>query len=469
MRTFGSCVFVLLFRILAWWQSGVVFVTGTRHSSSPPPSDAGSAFRSPWWTDPNLLAGQREVDDDYDWDYRDVGVVGKDEGGESYFVEWSHYNRTELDDATLPFHAPLVPWTRGRLMKFLHKENETAFQLRNVFEESAVGRWCGGPAFLSKLGQRGGGDDDGKCLYEQRHTFQKTPRRVTSLPGLKLPQDWPPETHTTRVTMIGDGGKATVSGPRWLPDDAEQSEKLLHGDYRRIEFAEIWLALDDDDDDDEGGNRRRKVGLFVQYDGVTGELKQVFTMRQTKVPESCSSNKKMKGKGCSHLLLDETQRYLESHQLWPVLPSDNAASKAFREQTIPEFLQKRRWRCLEGICVRTDSAAGPAFRLDRREDEDCGAGSGNSGISYVRPISSDEEHELYYDVRCPDGVYVFFPKTFHPTHLSEDVCLELGCVTEHGLRRVLVAGKRSQGGLNACVYEEWGHPLSEQEEAKKIE
>lgn len=364
-----------------------------RASSLPSPGAA-------WWQDPNLR--RHLVDPDFDWSQRDMGI---EEGGEAYFEELSHYNRTELST------RPLVPWTKGRLWKETQAVTPSSFEVRRLFEESAIGHWSGGKEALKNRGEN----------YEETTTFHKTPFRVTRLP-VRLPNHWPVEAGTSRVTLCGKG---TVSGPRWLPNDFEQSAELLQGgDYKRLEFSELFLTLDDS----------RKIGLFLEYDGCTGELQQMFLMRQIRVPPDHDFSS-----------LDAAQKYLESRQLWPILPPDNAASKAFRQHPNIEdgFIEKRHWRGRRGVCIHLDSPAGSSVRLETNDIQ-----------SYHRPIPPDER-EIYYDERFDDGVFCRFPKTFHPTHLAEDVCIELGCVTEHGLQRILVCGKRSRGGLDTCIYEEW--------------
>ena len=395
-----------------------------------------------WWqlnnredeNDDSMVVNRQDVDDDFDWRTRDTGVSSQKE---SYFVEWCHYNRTALNDATSAAHHHqqqrpfLVPWTKGRLWKQLQQDNDEdmSFTLHNWFEESAIGHWAGGKDQLRRF--QIGDDNTKNIFFEQIHTFLKTPRRVTHLP-MRLPRHWPDEADTSRVTLCGRG---VVSGPRFLPNDAEQSAELLQGDgdeFQRMEFAELWLIVND----------KHKIGLFVAYHGCTGELQQFFVMRQVRVPDPQYEFES----------LDAAQEMLTQKKVWPVLIENNAAAKAFSAQAkVDDFVQHRHWKGRRGVANVISSPAGPAVRLEAT----------GPLPSYHRPIPTDEEHELYYDIRFPDGMFCLIPKTLHPTHLAEDVCIELGCVREEeGLQRILVCGKRSRGLLDTCVYEEWGptHP-----------
>lgn len=244
-----------------------------------------------WWEDASLP--KQDIDADFDWDHRDTGISKKT--AETYLVEWSHYNSTGLRLSSWP----PVPWTRGRLQKQMRAIDKDSFTLHNVFEESAIGNWVGGKENLKPVINQHGD----KGLYEQRHTFHRTPRRITQLPA-KLPEHWPAEAGDSRATLCG---KAVVSGPRWLAPLKEvktlKQMRESRGDFLRFDFAEIWLTLD--------GNR--KVGMFVNYDGITGELMHMFVMRQARVNDN-NNNKALPSS------LDVMEERLVSEQLWPVLP-----------------------------------------------------------------------------------------------------------------------------------------------------
>jgi hypothetical protein len=386
-------------------------------------SSSSSPTVVPWWEDSSIVPHKVEVSENYDWDHRDTGISST---WQTRLALWSHYNRTEL--AT----RPLQSWTEGLMVKNLCKINETAFELHSIYERSAVGQWMDKGAHMKVRDTLDG-------LLEHSHVFHKTPNRVSVIgpPLQKLPDHWPPEASTSRVTTVMPG-VATISCPRWLPNDIEQSEELFHGDYQRIQFAELWLTVDQDnkDDDDKSSTAAtKKVGLFVAYNGVTGELHQVFTMRDISL-----SNNNKDAKNNDNLLpydvsinqhpaqvkwdLAKIRAILQEKGQWPILLPENAGERAFvhsdYHKSIPAFLDKRRWTHLTGRVVQTDSAAGQSRAASIHNQIGC---------TFCRPIPSEDEAELYFDEHCPDGLYFVIPKTFHPTHLSEEALIELGCVT----------------------------------------
>jgi hypothetical protein len=121
---------------------------------------------------------------------------------------------------------------------------------------------------------------------------------------------------------------------------------------------------------------------------------------------------------------------------------------------VASILKQAGWTRVSGRVVKTESADGPEVACAVQNMD---ASADTELLNYADPIPP-EDQELYWDVRCDDGVYFRIPKTFHPTYLSEGVCMELGCLTRTGLQRVMVVGSRSQGGLHTTVHERWSAP-----------
>jgi hypothetical protein len=418
-------------------------------SSSPPPL--------PWWEAPQLA--YTPVDADHNWETRRTGVTDHWKAGLSI---WSHYNRTALEAVahnaqTNGAACAPIPWTSGRMLKCLRQINETAFELNSMYESSAVGGWFDrGRAMTTRA-------IDG--LMEHGHVFLKTPYRINQLP-MKLPKDFPEAAYSSRVTIVQPDA-ATVSCPRWLPNE-QQSEELFHGDYLPFQFAELWLAetLMSDDKDENGKAQSQpeaiKVGLFVQYNGVTGELLQVFRAREIALPDDLNPD----NPATESLDLAQLQTTLEERK-WSAWTDrthrDPSLSPAAHELAtgapVASVLEQAGWTRMSGRVVRTESADGPEVactvqNIDATTDTDTDAAD---LLDYADPIPP-EDQELYWDVRCDDGVYFRIPKTFLPTYLSEGVCMELGCLTRTGLQRVMVVGSRSEGGLHTTVHERWSAP-----------
>jgi hypothetical protein len=443
-------------------------ITGMSTDSSPP---------RPWWEAPHLT--YTPVDANYSWEKRKTGVTDHWKAGLSV---WSHYNRTALEKVAHRMNttsatnncAP-IPWTSGRMLKCLRRVNETAFELHSVYEPSAVGDWFNQGQDMKTRPHDG--------LMEHGHVFHKTPYRVTRVTHLpmQLPEHWPVAASTSRVTIVQPDAAATVSCPRWLPDDEHQSDELLQGNYVRLEFAELWLdeTLMRDNTSNDDSHREPegavKVGLFCQYNGVTGELMQVFCMREVALPEDLNPDQHP---ATEPLDLAQLQATLEKRH-WPAWtdrghldPSSSAAARQLASGApVASVLKQAGWTRVSGRVVQTESPDGPevACTVQNTVADADATDADLLDYEYADPICP-EDQELYWDVRCSDGVYFRIPKTFHPTHLSEGVCLELGCLTRTGLHRVVVVGSRSQGGLHTTVYERWSSAAAgEKERSEKKE
>jgi hypothetical protein len=397
--------------------------------------------RKPWWK--AATANFEAVDEDYSWRNRQTGVT---DTWKSALGVWSHYNRTALETAHHTHSAP-IPWTDGRMLKSLRQINATTFELHSIYEPSAVGHWLKG--FMRTRPQDG--------LEEHSYVFHKTPYRVAHLPRQRLPDRWPTDASTSRVTIVQPNA-ATVSCPRWLPDDAKQSEQLVTGGkYEKSPtFAELWLG-----ETSEGIAEGSKIGLFVEYNGVTGELIQVFLMRQGAMPADLH----VLDPATATLDLAQLDATLQERQWRPWTDQSHlrtaAAWKLASGAPIDAVVTTGGWKRVTGRVVQTESPAGPESACAVRNL--VLPNNAADAEHYYSPIPANER-DLYWDIRCPEqGVYFYIPKTFHPTHLSEDVCLELGCLTPAGgLHRVMVYGSRSQGALHTTVYERW-HDAGEKE------
>jgi hypothetical protein len=389
--------FVDLLHLLLLVQSLFCASASSMDMSSPPPP-------LPWWEAPHLT--YTPVDPDYSWENRRTGVTDYWKAGLSI---WSHYNRTALEkvahkQTTRACCAP-IPWTSGRMLKCLHQINETAFELHSVYEPSAVGDWFNKGRGMTTRPQDG--------LMEHGHVFYKTPYRVSKLPT-QLPEHWPEAASTSRVTIVQPDA-ATVSCPRWLPDDEQQSDELLRGNYERWEFAELWLAetlMSDNTNSNDGDGETHqshpeavKVGLFCQYNGVTGELMQVFRMREIALPGDLNPDRHPAQESFD---LAQLQTTLEERQ-WPAWTDrahlDPSSSPAARELAsgapVALMLKQAGWTRMSGRVVRTESPDGPEVACTVHNT----AATDADLLDYADPICP-EDQELYWDVRCSDGKFL---------------------------------------------------------------
>jgi hypothetical protein len=415
--------------------------------STPPPA-------LPWWEAPHLT--YTPVDADHSWEKRRQGVT---DDWKAEFCFWSHYNRTALEAvAHKPTTSAPIPWTSGRMLACQRRINATAFEHNSVYEPSAVGGWLHAGKYMTTR------PSDGLMEMDHAHIFTKTPYRITTLP-VKLPEDFPKAASSSRVTIVQPDA-ATVACPRWLPT-AQQSAELFEGGYMPLQFAELWLAeAVMSNDTDESGEalpqpEAYKVGLLVQYNGVTGELIQVFRKREIALPEDLNPL----DPATESFDLAQLQTTLEERQ-WPAWTDrthrDPSSSPAAQELAIgtpvASILKQAGWTRVSGRVVKTESPDG-AEAACTVQNADL--------VDFADPIPP-EDQELYWDVRCDDGVYFRIPKTFHPTYLSEGVCIELGCLTRTGLQRVMAVGSRSEGGLHTTVYERWSAEEQEQAQRKRV-
>ena len=377
----------------------------------------------PWGITPSW----RAVDPDFNWNKRRTGISKQWTSG---LALWSHFNATELEQ-THP-----QPWTSGYMVKFLKQVNESAFELYSVYEEDAVGLWLKGEGFLGKR-------KDG--LLDQGYLFTKTPYRIARLPA-RVPEPLKQKAALTRATIVQPDA-ATFSGPRWLPS-VKQLRKLDSSEHSRFQFCEMWLSETLD-----GRPEACKMGLFCMYNGISGELEQVFRIREMSLPKNLALKNPRKNVNLQKLE-PKTRR---QHVPWTYnkhLESD-AAMLLLRGDSMQDVLDTAGYTCFQGRAVRVpDTLDGPEVDFTL---------SSNASIPvYYSP--ADIEPEKFFHCRFSDGAYARIPKRFDKNLVRDRtlVGMEFGCIMQSGdFHRLLAVGSRREEGLHTTVYEKWSHCLSE--------
>jgi hypothetical protein len=404
------CVAILLFHC--------IIMTSSFQSESPPTTH-------PWWENPNLP--WEAVDEDFSWNKRRTGVSPTWTSG---LGQWSHYKAEDLECSNP------VPWTRGRMCKFLRLVDDNAFQLHSVYEKEALGLWLAGI-----VAERPDGN------YDHNYTFTKSPYRIQQNMLSNLPPDMMTSSKAAMVSQatIVQPDAATYAGIRFLPT-VEQAQRLLQGKdhYARAQYAELWLA-----ETVEGRPEGRKIGLFCQYDGCTGELKQFFRTREVAVPNELAPPSPT---GPIHLA--QLERTLVQARYTPWVSDAHLSTPACRAllqgKPLSYVIRKGTWRSMSSRVVTIPEGVignevACQVALDAVEPE-----------AYSSP--ADHTPSLFWDCRFEDGVYARIPKTFHPDALDDTtpVTLELGSITLSGqFHRLLAVGSRREGGFKTAVYEKW--------------
>ena len=374
-----------------------------------------------WWESPTTT--WTPVSPNWSWEKRRTGVQPTWKAGLGH---WSHYEASALSSAA---RHP-IPWTSGYMLKFLREINATAFQLHSVYEPAAKGLWLkGGMTQRAKDG-----------LFEHEYTFQQTPYRITTFTGTSSDNDGTDVADAARTTIVQEDA-CTFSGVRKIPT-IDEANALLESPRPRFQFAELWLA-EKVHDKPEG----RKIGLFCQYDGVTGELTQVFRMREVALPDDLDVASPHDAIDLNAIVTDLTHRPFGPFVDRDYLNSDEAKALLMDAVPIQQIVDNGPWKRVVGRAVRTlQGAQGP--------EDACPIDCVASDVVFYVPGDSS----LFYECRFDDGVYLRIPKSLHPNMWTDDapVSLELGCFMLNGdFHRLLAVGTRAEGGLQHVVYERW--------------
>lgn len=343
------------------------------------------------------------------------------------------------------------------MFKSLRKINKSSFELYSVYEKKACGNWCKG--FMKER------DLDGHM--EHGHVFHQTSNRVSSIPGVSLPNinnETMQKASTSQVTIVKTDS-ATFSGPRWIPtqeqarcfykfskEKKKKRKKCSSSSYNRWQFCEMWLAEPVD-----GLPEGRKIGLFLLYDGMSGELTQIFRMNEvlleksSKNPAECEINmKNLEASLGENIAWKESAKQLEDSSVKRSF--DNGFARKLidssKASSIGNLLSYLGYRSVEGRAVISKNLLTGDSIFSETES--------NSGVGYFFPSSMNEniEKRYYFTCQFEDGVYLRIPRKLVPE--MKVFGLELGCFTLDGnFHRLLAIGDRNLEAINTIVYEKY--------------
>lgn len=408
-----------------------------------------TCYAAPWWEAKS--AKYKRVPADYSWKNRRTGISKKWTNG---LAIWSHYRPHALSkasdvDLANTSHGELdkheetkgrfpIPWTSGKMCKSLRQIRGNAFELCSVYEKEACGDWAKG-----RMIERSSLDTH----MQHGHIFEKTPNRVTSLP-FNLPDCDEATTElasASQVTIV-EKNRATFSGPRWLPSQSQANLFRRNANtkpYFRMQFCEMWLA-----EELNGQPEGRKIGLFLWYDGLSGNLLQIFRMNEiqlkgsSKDPKTCAID------------MNELEKSLEDNEAWtdsaiklkgyassPVGGHSKYATLS-NSSLIPNVLHDMGFKYVRGRAVQTTDILTGASSATTMASPFC---------EYYFP---EHKPEQYFSCQFEDGVFIRVPRKLTPD--MKEIGMEIGCFTLDGdFQRLLAIGDREKGAMHTVVYERY--------------
>ena len=346
---------------------------------------------------------------------------------------WKHYNTSALEKQPV---QP-TPWTSGMLAKNLRlSESEDSFDLWSVLEHSAVGLFQGGNLAARPVDRH----------RDLRHTFTQKPWRMgrlrSMLPRASYPGTWPDEADVCRVTIVRPDA-CTFSGVPYIPpltlaQHTAADEKESNITAPHPVFYEMWLSENFGDE-----KEAIKLGLFLCYDGVSGDLQQCFHMKELalldaeqKIQDPAAEIDFETLSAAVASIEAESRKHLASSQAQQVLGG----------ASVEGIVRKAELR--GDVCVHhfVEGALGP---------EVCWQAQPVAARDFATP--SRHQSHAYHHLVFDDGFYAHVPKDLGA--FEGDISLEIGCLRMHtsggGLQRLVVLGDRSRGGFHTLSHEVW--------------
>lgn len=247
-------------------------------------------------------------------------------------------------------------------------------------------------------------------------------RLRSMLPRTSYPGTWPDEADVCRVTIVRPDA-CTFSGVPYIPpltlaQHTAADEKESNITAPHPVFYEMWLSENFGDE-----KEAIKLGLFLCYDGVSGDLQQCFHMKELALLDA---EKKIQDPAAEidfetlsaavASMEAESRKHLASSQAQQVLGG----------ASVEGVVRKAELR--GDVCVHhfVEGALGP---------EVCWQAQPVAARDFATP--SRHQSHAYHHLVFDDGFYAHVPK--HLGAFEGDISLEIGCLRMH----------TSGGGLQA--------------------
>lgn len=203
-----------------------------------------------------------------------------------------------------------------------------------------------------------------------------------------------------------------------------------------MQFCEMWLA-EEINNQPEG----RKIGVFCSYDGLSGELLQVFRINEVQLKGSKDPEE-------GAIDMNKLEESLESNGAWidsaTMLKGSSSGHNKYaaisQSSLIDEVLLDVGYKKTRGKAVRI---------VDIMTGESSATSITCNSVKYYFP---EHRKEDYFSCQFEDGVYVRIPRRLTP--YMKTFGMEIGCYTMNGdFHRLLAVGDREKGAIHTTVYE----------------
>jgi hypothetical protein len=272
--------------------------------------------------------------------------------------------------------------------------------------------------------------DNNKEYYRKEHYYLN---RIGNLRITKLYNVLSKEANQLRTLVIRPNSCSITCTP-YIPK-TEIIESLidktnLNNTNYSINFN-IWLT------DQFIYNNSQRIGLFISYDGINGNLKELILKKEHLIDENIDINEKL---NLEELInLNSVIRYnITNEKQENIRDFDN-------DTTINYIILRNNWI--------------GNYRIQNINDENNQISWG-AEHNYFIPISNNEI-DKYYQLKFKDGIYANIPKNLNNFKNDDKIYIELVCFFNNGtgIQRFIAWGSKSIGGIKTFCHDIWKNKI----------
>lgn len=268
--------------------------------------------------------------------------------------------------------------------------------------------------------------DNNKEYYRKEHYYLN---RVDNLRNTKLYNTLSREANQLKTLVIRPNSCSITCTP-YIPKNEIVSSLIDKTNINNTNYSinfNIWLS------DRYILNNSLRTGLFISYDGINGNLKELILKKENLIHDNIDINDKL---NIDEILSNENIiKYNNSHE---------------KEQNIREFDNNT---TINYIILKNNWIGN--YRIQNINDENNQI-SWSSEHNYFIPISNNEI-DKYYQLKFKDGIYANVPKNLNYFKNEDKIYIEFVCFFNNGtgIQRFIAWGSKSIGGIKTYCHDIW--------------
>ena len=272
--------------------------------------------------------------------------------------------------------------------------------------------------------------DNNKEYFRKEHYNSN---RISNLSNTKLYSLLSKEANKLRTLVIRPNSCSITCTP-YIPKTELVNrlidKKNLNNTNYSINFN-IWLT------DRYIYNNSLRIGLFISYDGINGNLKELILKKEHMIDDNIDTNEKL--------------------DLDYIFNSDNIIKYNITDEKINNIKDFDNNTTINYIILKNNWIGN--YRIQNINDDDNQISWG-SEHNYFISISNNEINK-YYQLKFKDGIYANIPENLNYFNDDDKIYIELVSFFNNGtgIQRFVGWGSKSIGGIKTYCHDIWSNKL----------